>query len=53
MNQELNNLKAKAYDLISSIEHLQRELLQTNQQITNLIEKINQDHDGGNSDNDN
>lgn len=53
MNQQLTELKAKAYDIISSIEHLQRELAATNQQIGNIIEKINSDNDGGNSDNDN
>ena len=43
----LTELKAKAYDIISSIEHLQRELATVNQQIGNLIEKLNKDHDSG------
>lgn len=53
MNQQLTELKAKAYDIISSIEHLQRELAATNAQIGSIIEKMNVENDRGISDNDN
>lgn len=35
----LTELKAKAYDLLAQIEHLQRELQQVNQQIAEQIKK--------------
>jgi len=38
----LTELKAKAYDIISQIEHLQKKLQETNQAIAAQIEKENE-----------
>ena len=40
--KEINELKAKAYDFIGSIEFLQNELKKTNDQIAEKIKEYNE-----------
>lgn len=53
---ELNALKARAYDIISALENLQRELTIVNEQVnakTSEINKINKEYERGALDIDN
>lgn len=40
--KEINDLKAKAYDLISQIEFLQNELQKTNVEISKKVSEFNE-----------
>jgi len=40
--KEINELKAKAYDIIGNLEYLQNELKKTNQEIAKKIQEYNE-----------
>ena len=51
--KELNELKALAYDMIATLEHIQRQLTETNQKIaekTAELQQANDRHERGNLD---